>query len=218
MIAKETLGFLKKLEKNNNREWFQENKKLYEAANRDFTDFITALIGGVASFDDSLTGTMAKDCTFRIFRDVRFSKDKSPYKTNFGAYMAQGGRKSMQPGYYLHFDSKECFVAGGAYMPEPAALLKIRQAIAENTREFFAIIKDKGFTNAFGGLSPHDAPLKNPPKGFPKEHEAMQYLKYKHFIASCNLSPEEIGDPTIAAGFFKLMLPLNEFLRKAIAR
>src|SRR6266496_3900330 len=137
MLKKSTLDFLKKLKKNNNREWFNENKNLYLDAKEDFDYFVNELIQEISESDSSVAGLQPKDCTFRIYKDVRFSKDKTPYKTNFGAAIQQGGRKSPASGYYIHISPTEVFVAGGIYMPSPENLLKIRNYIAAGHKKFF---------------------------------------------------------------------------------
>ena len=123
------INFLKDLEQNNNREWFQANKVHYDTAKAEFETFINSLIPAIAKFDDSVKLITAKECIFRIFRDVRFAKDKSPYKTNFGAFIAKGGRKNHGPGYYFHLQPGECFLSGGVWMPSPDIMKKIRQEI-----------------------------------------------------------------------------------------
>ena len=117
------LDFLSKLKENNNREWFQANKKFYEEAKSEVEAFVDDLIPRMAAFEPSLKYVTAKECMFRIFRDVRFSKDKVPYKTNMGAWITKGGRKSPGPGYYLHIQPGESMLAGGVYMPEPDKLI-----------------------------------------------------------------------------------------------
>jgi len=161
MIAKETLDFLKKLSKNNNREWFQANKRSFDAAQDNMTAFAGFLIGEIGKLDNSVASIDPKSCVFRIYRDVRFSKDKSPYKTNLGAYISPGGRKSMQPGYYFHLEPGKSFVAGGKHIPDGSETLKIRNAIAKNTAEFLKIVKKKSFLDTFGEL--HGDALKSAP-------------------------------------------------------
>jgi uncharacterized protein (TIGR02453 family) len=133
-MKKNVLEFLAQLEANNNREWFQQNKKHYDEAKTEVEAFVNAIIPDLAKFDDTLKYVEAKDCIFRIFRDVRFSKDKSPYKTNMGAWVTQAGRKSSGPGYYIHLQPGGSFLAAGVYMPEPAQLKKIRNERQERPR------------------------------------------------------------------------------------
>ena len=150
MLQSSTLKFLRQLSKNNNREWFNTNKHQYEAAKNDYEQFVDRLIPAIEKFDKSVRGLKAKDCSFRIYRDVRFSKNKAPYKTNFGAYIIAGGKKSMKPGYYFHVQpGGESFVAGGAYMPSSEVLAAIRQEIDYNLKEFEGILKSKTFSKIF---------------------------------------------------------------------
>src|SRR5262245_40647521 len=149
MIETSTLKFLKDLSKNNNREWFQANKMAFEAAQDNITALAGYLIGEIGKFDPAISSIETKSCVFRIYRDVRFSKDKSPYKTNLGAYFAPGGRKSMQPGYYIHIQPGQCFIAAGKHMPDAGELLKIRTAIAEDSKKFLGIVEKKSFREKF---------------------------------------------------------------------
>lgn len=219
MLKKSTIDFLKKLKKNNNRDWFNANKKLYEDAKMDFDTFVYELIQEIAEFDESIADIQPKDCTFRIYKDVRFSKDKSPYKINFGAAIQEGGRKSGVAGYYIHVQPGEFFLAGGIYMPDADKLLKIRMAIASHPEDFFEIIKNKDFRKNFKELWVSDK-LKTAPKGFDKEHLAVEYLKLKSFLAWKDLNDSEVLQKGIikkAAKIFKTMQPFNDFLNEAIS-
>lgn len=217
MLKKSTLAFLKKLKKNNNREWFNANKHLYEAAKADFEIFVYELIQETALFDDSIALLEPKDCIFRIYKDVRFSKDKKPYKTNFGASIQQGGRKSQLAGFYFHVQPGEMFIASGVWMPEAERLLKIRRAIAKNYKEFVSIVKSKEFVRNFKDIEGDK--LKTSPKGFDKEHPAAEYLRLKSFVAYKSFKEEEVFKKDIikkTAKMFKSLQPFNEFLTRAI--
>ncbi len=218
MLTKETLDFLKKLSKNNNREWFQANKKAFDAAQDNMTAFAGYLIGEIGKFDNAIASIDPKSCVFRIYRDVRFSKDKSPYKTNLGAYISPGGRKSMQPGYYFHLEPGQSFVAGGKHIPDGAETLKIRNAIAKNTSEFLKIVEKKSFLDTFGELR-GDA-LKSAPKGFDPDHKAIEYLKLKEFMAWTEFKSDKVltnaAFPKNLVKTMKEMYPLISFLRKAL--
>jgi uncharacterized protein (TIGR02453 family) len=156
MLTLETITFLKHLDRNNNREWLQSHQPNFEMAKEDFANFVGDLIGRIAKFDPKIGGLLPESCTFRIYRDVRFSKDKKPYKPNFGAYLSAGGRKSAAPGYYFHLQPGHSFLAAGKYHPEPSELLKIRSAIANHTDEFLKILKARKFQKCFGERSPSD--------------------------------------------------------------
>lgn len=218
MLTKETLDFLKKLAKNNEREWFQANKKAFDAAQDNMTAFAGYLIGEIGKFDEAVANVDPKTCVFRIYRDTRFAKDKSPYKINLGAYIAPGGRKSMQPGYYFHLEPGKSFVAGGKHIPDGPELLKIRTAIAENTPEFLKIVEKRSFADAFGHLS--GEALKNPPKGFDPGHKAIEYLKLKEYMAWTEFKNDKIlTSPDFPKQLVKLakeMWPLVAFMRKSL--
>jgi uncharacterized protein (TIGR02453 family) len=218
MIDKATLKFLKDLKANNDREWFQANKKLFDVAQDNVTAFAGYLIGEIGNFDEAVAGLDPKACVFRIYRDVRFSKDKSPYKTNLGAYISPGGRKSMQPGYYVHVEPGRSFVAGGKHIPDGPELLKLRTAIAENTDEFLKIVEKKSFLNAFGKIRGES--LKSAPKGFDPEHKTVEYLKLKEYMAFTEFLDEQFLTsaefPKHLVKLAKEMYPLVAFLRKAL--
>ncbi|MGD9561754.1 MAG: DUF2461 domain-containing protein [Pyrinomonadaceae bacterium] len=217
MLAKETIDFLKKLEKNNNREWFTANKKLFENANNNVIAVTDFLIGRIAKFDPEVAGLDPRSCVFRIYRDVRFSKDKSPYKTNLGAFIAPGGRKAMSPGYYFHVQPGMYFSAAGKHMPDSGELLKVRTAIAENPKEFRKIVEGKKFADRFGPL--HGDRLSRPPKGFPADHEAIEYLKLKSFTVGEEFNEKDAVSaeyPKMLAESFKASYALIVYLRNAL--
>jgi uncharacterized protein (TIGR02453 family) len=216
MLQKSTLDFLRKLKKNNKREWFNANKQLYEDAKYDFEKFAGDMIDVICKFDKSLMGLDPKDCMFRIYRDVRFSKDKSPYKKNMGAVMYEGGRNSTKAGYYFHLAPGGCFFAGGMHMPGPDQLLLIRQAIYGRFKEFQKILNDKEYKKYFDGIEGEK--LKTAPKGFPKDHPSTEYLKYKGFIAYSEIEDTKVLSKSftdIASKVFKAMKPLLDFLNKS---
>lgn len=218
MIKNETLKFLRDLDKNNNREWFQANKKTFEAAQDNLIAFTGYLINEVGKFDDAVATIDPKSCVFRIYRDVRFSKDKSPYKTNLGAYISPGGRKSMQPGYYFHLQPGRSFAAGGKHLPDGPETLRIRNAIANNTDEFLKVVEKKSFREQFGEM--RGDRLKSAPKGFDPDHKAVEYLKLREFMAFKELHDAKTlcsaEFPKYLAGLIKEMYPLVAFLRNAL--
>jgi uncharacterized protein (TIGR02453 family) len=210
--------FLKQLSKNNNKEWFDINRKTYEVCKVEFETIIKILLDKSLVFDKQLAGLEAKKCLFRINKDVRFSKDKSPYKLNMGASINPGGKKSMIPGYYIHIEPGKSFLAGGSYQPMPEMLAAIRQEIDYNSAEFKKIISARDFKLYFKELSQEDK-LKTAPKGYEKTHPDIALLQLKHFITVHPLSDEDVLNknfPTYAAKVFKAMLPLNLFLRKCM--
>jgi len=215
---KTILPFLQDLAANNNRDWFAANKIRYETAKKELNNFIDGLINNLAKTDPSLSDLKAKDCMFRIFRDMRFSKNKDPYKTNMGAVIAPDGRKSTKACYYLHIDPAGCFLAGGIYMPEPDNLKRIRQEIDYNLDAFEKIIHDKNFQKQFGTLGDNGR-LKTSPKGYEADNPAIEYLRNKSFTVSHAFSPAEIskaGFEAYCVETFAEIRPLNLFLNQAI--
>lgn len=214
-----TLHFLKKLKINNNREWFDSNKSEYLASKEIFEEFVSELIKGINKFDKKVSLDLKpKDCTFRIYKDVRFSKDKTPYKNNMSASINPGGKKSNIPGYYFHLEPEACFLAGGVYMPMPDDLKAIRQEIDYNPLPLINILKSASFKKEFNGLDEEDK-LKNPPKGFNKDHAHSEILKNKHFIVSRKFENKVILKKeglSKTLDSFKAMYPFLDYLRKAI--
>jgi len=171
----------------------------------------------ISKFDPEIVGLDPKSCVFRIYRDVRFSKDKSPYKTNLGAFIALGGKKTMAPGYYFHIQPKMFFAAAGKHLPDAGELLKIRNAIAANTKDFLKIVEAKKFKDRFGGLDGER--LSKPPKGFAPEAPAIEYLKLKSFTVSEEFAEKPATGkeyPKLLAESFKAAYPLIVFLRNAL--
>ncbi len=212
------LEFLKQLTENNNREWFNDNRKWYDESREKLLFLTDVLINEIGEFDPAVRGLSPKDCVFRIFRDVRFSKDKRPYKTNFGSFICTGGRKSMNPGYYFHIEPGSCFAAGGIYMPPAPVLKTIRAYMDHHAEEFLAIANDPEFKKNFPEM--YDDKLKLAPKGFPKDHEYIELLKYKSFIFSKSLEDNLVtGDNYIKEllGLYEQVFPLNQFLYEALA-
>lgn len=210
-----TLKFLKQLAKNNRKEWFDEHRKTYEAAKAEFEAVVKSVIDKSLVFDKLLVGLEAKKCLFRINKDVRFSKDKSPYKLNMGASINPGGKKSMIAGYYLHIEPGKSFLAGGTWQPMPDVLAAIRQEIDYNGKDFRKILAAKDFKAYFGGLSDEDK-LKTAPKGYEKTHPDIDLLQHKSFVVVHEITDAQVMDknfPAYAAKVFKAMLPLNSFLR-----
>lgn len=210
--------FLKKLEANNNRDWFEKNKNGYLKAKEDFEVFVQEIINGIAKFDKKISpDTKAKDCTFRIYKDVRFSKDKTPYKNNMGASINPGGKKSPIPGYYFHVQPNSSFIAGGVWMPEPEVLNAIRQEIDYNSKPLLKILNSASFKKYYKKLD-DDGALKTAPKGYDKEHPLIDLLRNRHFIVSHTFANKQILDKNaakeIVAGF-KAMHPFLEYLREA---
>jgi uncharacterized protein (TIGR02453 family) len=219
MIQKQTLDFLKKLKKNNNREWFNKNKKLYEDARYNFEICVFDVIQAISDFDETVSGLDPKDCMFRIYRDVRFSKDKKPYKQNLAAAIQFNGRKSIKAGYYFHIEPGRSMLAGGIYMPGPDTLLSLRKLIGANYKEYEKIISAKDFKKEFKEVWIEENKLKTIPKGFEKDHPAAEHLKNKSFIVLKMISDKEVLSKNFvknSAKIFKIMKPFNDFLNRAL--
>lgn len=213
--------FLKNLKSNNNKEWFDANKHKYLQAKEEHEAIVEKVIKEIIKFDKAVSPDLkAKDCTFRIYKDVRFSKDKTPYKTNLGASFNPGGKKSTTPGYYLHLEPGQCFIAGGYYMPEAEHLAAIRQEIDYNSTEFLKILKSASFKAYFKDMDDELGALKTAPKGYDKDHPMLKYLKQKHFIVSRPLSDKVATSPELVkevAKACKAMYPFIVFLRNAVS-
>ncbi|QGY44464.1 TIGR02453 family protein [Maribellus comscasis] len=214
---KKILNYLEDLSRNNNREWFNENRGSYEES-RDKMLFMTeVLINEIRKFDPEIPMLSPKDCMFRIFRDVRFSNDKRPYKTNFGSFISKGGRKGDWPGYYFHIEPKGSFVGGGVYMPQAEPLRAIRNYVAENAQEFLDIIEDKEFKKIYPEM--YDHKLKTAPKGFPKDHKYIGLLKYKSYVFSTNFDTKLLLSDSFVdyiVQSFRVLYPFNDFLNRAV--
>jgi len=221
MLQTATLKFLKGLQKNNNKPWFEKNRPAYEEAKADFAQFIQTVIDKHGKKDDSIKDLKAKDCMFRINRDVRFSKDKSPYKNNFGASINRGGKKSVYAGYYFHCQPGEAFVGGGLWIPMPPDLKKVRQEVDYCFDEFEKIIGSKKFISVYGDLiKDAETSLVKVPQGFEKDNPAAEYLKLKSFIAmkkldDATLTSKDLVQTTLGA--FETLHPLLMFLNRALA-
>jgi uncharacterized protein (TIGR02453 family) len=216
MISSASLKFLQALKSNNNKPWFDEHRHEYEILKKEMSALCQNAINEISKFDKSIISLEPKDCTFRINRDVRFSKDKSPYKTNVGAYMAKGGKKSQFSGYYIHIESGKSMLAGGLWMPEAPKLKTARQEIDYNFTDFKKIISNKNFEKYFGKVSGDK--LVNAPKGYDDSNPALEYLKHKSWVVTHQFTDKEVLDKnfpkTIAQGA-KLMFPFLQFFNQA---
>ena len=213
-ITASSLTFLKILQRNNNRDWFNENKELYFAAQQDVISFVEDLIQEISHFDEEILKIEPKKALFRIYRDTRFSKDKTPYKTHFGASLGMGKGAKIS-GYYLHIEPGKSFLAGGVYKPEPAVLKEIRKEISASGEDFLKILKQKEFRNNFRGLSVEHK-LQRVPTGFEKDHPLAEYLKLKSFTVSHPIADEALLEKESTKKFAKIfqsIQPLNDFLQ-----
>lgn len=218
MNTENVLNFLTDLAQNNNRDWMHANKKIYQQAKADFEALTVELIDEVAAFDPAIEGLTAKDCVFRLNRDIRFSKDKSPYKLNFGASIAKGGRRSHWAGYYVQIQpGGESFMAGGSYMPASENLAKIRQEIDYNVDELRKLLAADSFQKHFGELM--GIQVKTSPKGYKKDNPNIDLLRYKSFTMWHKITDKQV----LAKNYKKhvvevlqAMKPINDFLNTAM--
>jgi uncharacterized protein (TIGR02453 family) len=210
------LDFLSSLKENNHRDWMQENQKTYKETRQHFEYLVGEILMNLSATDESLAGMQAKDCIFRLHRDVRFSKDKSPYKTNMAAVFSKGGKKSSYALHYLHIEpGNASMLAGGMYMPPNDILKKVREEIDYNADEFSSILNHQDFIRYFGQLEGEK--LKRPPKGYDPNESNIEWLKHKSYLAIHPISDETLRLKNFAehaSNIFKAMRPFNSFLNR----
>jgi uncharacterized protein (TIGR02453 family) len=219
MINKQTFEFLANLAENNNRDWFLANKVAYETAQQNVLAFADDVLAQLQKIDTSIPNNLtAKKSVMRIYRDVRFSKDKAPYKNNFGMGFSANGKNGNYPGYYIQIQPNNSFIAGGYWMPEAAHLKAIRQEIDYNAAQFKAIIEAPSFVNFFETLSQTDK-LKTCPKGYNADNENIELLKLKSYTVFHSFTDDEMMQHTIIEKMIKglsLISPLTHFIKNAI--
>lgn len=213
------LDFLKDLADHNHKEWMDDNKKRYLEAKESVIELIADVAEKASAFDPSLMSVEPKKTLFRINRDIRFSKNKDPYKTNFGAAIVDGGRRSGNPGYYLHIQPGNNFVGGGLYQPDSDMLSKVRQEIDYNGKRLRSIINDKDFTSIY--KAPYsDDKLKTAPKGYPKDHPDLDLLQLKHYVYMHEVADKDVvtsGFSNMVVLAYEKLLPFNSFLKEALS-
>lgn len=204
-----TLDYLLDLRFNNNKPWFDENRKRYQQAMANFEALVADIIRQFKPVED-LGDTTVKECLFRINRDIRFTKDKTPYKSHFSAHIGKGGRKGSGRSYYVQVEPGGSFIAGGVYAPEPEQLKRIRATIAADSgKKLNAILTHKDFKHYFGKLE--GEALKTAPKGYDSDHPAIDLLKHKQFIAIHKLDDEDILEDHFAAHIVTVCKALKPF-------
>lgn len=216
-IDPSTIQFLKDLSKHNSKEWFAENKDAYQLAKKDFEIYTEGLILKLSKLHPAIGHVQPSDCIFRIFRDVRFSREKTPYKTNFGAFIKAGGKKGPGAGYYFHLEPGGSFAGGGVYAPEADDLFKIRSYIMEHGAEYRKIIEKPAFKKAFPVVGMD--PVKTAPRGFDKNHPDIDLIKPKHFVVSTGIADGLLtsdGLAKVLLDHFKILSPLNDFLNRPV--
>ena len=217
MLSDVTLMFLKILAENNDTKWMHKNLDLYNHVREEFVHFVQEVIDRMSMIDAKLTWLSPKECMFRQNKDIRFSKDKSPYKTNFGVVIAPGGRKSSNAGLYIHIEPGKSFIGGGMYMPAPALWNKVRAYISTHHKELTKILQEKKFVETFNSILGEQ--VKTAPKWYAKDHPAIEFLKYKYIYINHPLTDAEvIGDgllDTIIA-CYKAQRPFQDFLNEGV--
>lgn len=212
-------SFLKNLKKNNNRDWFQAHKEEYNLAKEEFESFIRTVIQKAGKYDPDIKALDAGKTIFRIYRDIRFSKDKTPYKTHFAASFQKDGKKTGYPGYYIHLEPGNSFVGGGIWQPDPEFTAKIRQEIDYCREEFLDIINNKNFQSHFGGLDMKDFSLKRMPKGYEADHPLGEFIKLNSWLANRAYSDEEVYSEDFlnkVVSDIKTLKPFMNFLNRAL--
>ena len=220
MLSKETIQFLDDLKANNNRDWFLENKKRYEAFKKDYQQLVADLLDVMKPLDPSLEMLEVKNCMFRINRDIRFSKDKTPYKSHLGIWLSSGAKDQNRSGYYIHLEKGASFIAGGLYCPESEDLKKMRKEIAYFHNDIEAILEEKDFKREFNDFDRNEKnTLKNPPRGYEKEHPAIELLKLKSFESSQKIDFSAVSKKDFVSVMSQKLIalkPLNDFINRAL--
>jgi uncharacterized protein (TIGR02453 family) len=213
MIQKDTLSFLHQLKSNNNKEWFHTNRLAYDDAKQNIVNYIQAVCNELAEIDNCLANISAKDTLFRINRDIRFSRDKSPYKVNFGASLTKGGRKSSWAGYYIHVEPGQSFLGGGLYMPQPENMYKIRQEIDYDFATFQNILSAPDFEKYFGQLVMDTSmKLSRPPRGYTADNQAIEYIKLTSWVATCKVEDSFFLDKNSVNDCVQILSALTPFI------
>lgn len=220
MLSKDSLQFLDDLKINNNRDWFLDNKKRYDSFKKEYHQLVSDFLDVIKPLDPTLEMLEVKHCTFRINRDIRFSKDKSPYKSHLGIWLSSGVKGWNRSGYYIHIEKGASFIAGGLYCPEAEDLKKVRKEIAYFHEDLEEIMHNKNFKKEFGDFDKNEKNiLKNPPRGYEKEHPAIELLKLKSFETSQKFDIEEVTKEGFVNKMSKKLLalkPLNDFINRAL--
>lgn len=215
---KQIISFLRSLRRHNDRVWFNENKQRYLDVKQQVEQLTSRLIAGIAEFEPDATRLRPEDCLYRIYRDTRFSADKTPYKTHIGIYINPPyGKKSPRCGYYLHIEPDNCLVAAGAWCPEGEIMKRIRRDIYDNVEEYLEILDAPDFRKYVAQMG--DNLLKTAPKGFPKDWEHIDLLKPRDFTAYCRLSDDDLAASDLERRILDRMhalKPLNDFFNYTI--
>lgn len=225
-MSPDTLPFFIELERNNNREWFQANKARWDAIREDFTELTAQVIDELSALDPTIGHPDPKRCLYRIYRDLRFSPDKRPYKTHISFFLSSGGiKRSGAPGYYLQIGQSDygleegCSLGGGIFMPDAVTLAAIRQEIYYNYEEFLNIINAPEYQRYFGNNFFSMGKLSRAPKGYPNDWEGVEWLKYKDYCTMYALKKADVTGPRFfdqIMEVFRASIPLNRFIQRAM--
>lgn len=214
MLQQSTLSYIKQLTNNNNKPWFEAHRDMFNDAKDDFEKLVSKIIKGLGEVDADIAPLLAKDCIYRQYRDVRFSKDKTPYKHHMGASFDREGKNSGYAGYYLHIEpGNKSMAGGGIWMPDAQRLKKVRQEIDYNFDEFRGIVEGKNFKKIYGALEEGEYKLSREPKGYEKDNPAIEYLKLKSIIATRTLTDEELTSKDLFSKIMKTFTTLTPLLK-----
>lgn len=219
MITKNILRFLSSIKKNNNKAWLDANRGLYDDSKAEFTAAVAELLKGIAAFDNAFINLTPKECMFRLNRDVRFSKEKHPYKTNYAAYFNPAGKKGDGAGYYIHIEPGNSFAAAGIWQPPTEHLAKIRQEIDYNLDEWNKLLKEKKFKTAFSNGFSMSERLVRAPKGYDESNPGIEFLKMKSFVITRKFTDEELLDKNFLKSLtktFESAKPFISFINRAL--
>lgn len=209
MNIPEILDFLKRLSENNTREWFQEHKAEYQNVQSSFKNLLATIIARISLFDESVSHVRPHDCTYRIYRDIRFSADKSPYKNHIGGYINARGKKSNHCGYYIHLEPGNCMLAGGSWCMPSNMLKAVRQSVVDNIEEFRSIVEDPAFKKYFPVIG--ESHLKTMPKGFPKDFPYPEYIKCKDYTVAYAIPDSFFNNPLFIDEIVNVFKQLKRF-------
>lgn len=215
MLSKITFAFLKAVKENNNLDWMNKNRDLYHMERDNFLWFSKELIEKISKMDKSIWELQVKNATFRFNKDIRFSKDKSPYKTNFWVIIREDGKRGIGAGYYIHIEPGKSFIGGWIYLPPGPVLQRLRMYIAKNYKQLEKIIANPTFRKTFGCLIWEE--LKKIPRWFDSNHKAGKLLKMKSRFVKHDISNKVVLEKNFVEhclSIAKIQKPLNDFLNK----
>jgi uncharacterized protein (TIGR02453 family) len=215
IIKKESFDFLKQLSKNNNREWFNEHKDKYIEAHEDIINFANALLMEMNKHDKIETAS-GKESLFRIYKDVRFSKDKTPYSCRWAGGF-QRATKKLRGGYYFHLEPGNSFLAAGFWGPEAADLARIRQDMAQNYKDWKKLLAHKSIISTFGSMKGEK--VSSAPRGYAKDDPAIELLRYKQYVFRKEFTDKEIYSPDFlrnANETFKKIRPFLNYMSEVL--